>query len=138
MTVIKGELTIEEMSGLAKGRLTKKKEQIKEALIGNFDEHHKFMIKASLEHIESIRKLIVDIDAQIDKKLVNHEKEHKLLQTIPGVKGHAAASIIAEIGTDMDRFPTENHLSSWAGMSPGNNESGGKKNPVKRPTAINL
>jgi transposase len=135
--LIKGELSIEEMAECAKGRLTKKKEEIKEALVGNFREHHKFMIKASLEHIHQMEKIIAAIDIQIDKLLENYKKEYELLQTIPGVKEYSAASIIAEIGVDMDRFPTENHLSSWAGMSPGNNESGGKKNPVRQPMGTN-
>jgi len=55
------------------------------------------------------------------------------LQTIPGVKEQGAASILAEIGADMDRFPSEGHLSTWAGMSPGNNESGGKKKRQDQP-----
>ena len=125
--LIRGELTIEQMAGLAKGRLTKKQKEIKDALVGNFEEHHKFMIKSSLEHIKSINKIITQIDLKIQKKIKKYRKEYELLQTIPGVKEQAAASIIAEIGADMDIFPTENHLSSWAGMCPGNNESAGKK-----------
>lgn len=135
--LIKGELDIEQMAGLAKGRLTKKKDKIKEALVGNFREHHKFMIKASLEHIRHIEKIIGDIEIQIGKLLEKYNEEYELLQTIPGVKEHSAASIIAEIGVDMERFPSEDHLSSWAGMSPGNNETGGKKNPVRQPMETN-
>ena len=67
--LIKEELSIEEMSNLSRGKLKKKKDQIKESLVGNFQEHHKFMIKSSLEHIKSIEGIIVDIDLQIDKKL---------------------------------------------------------------------
>jgi transposase len=135
--LIKGELDVDQMAGLAKGKLTKRKEEIKEALVGNFRDHHKFMIKASLEHIRDLEKIIGDIDEQTDKLLEKHKEGYELLQTIPGVKEQSAASIIAEIGTDMNRFPSENHLSSWAGMSPGNNESGGKKNPVRQPTETN-
>lgn len=136
--LIRGELTAEEMSELARGRLKGKKEDIKEALVGNFQEHHKFMIKASLEHIKSMEKIITGIDSEIDKRLDQYRQEYELLQTIPGVKEHGAASIIAEIGVDMDRFPTEEHLSSWAGMSPGNNESAGKKKRARRLTGINV
>jgi transposase len=125
--LIRGELTIDEMSDLTKGKLKKKRKEIKEALTGNFNEHHKFMIKTSLEHIKSIENLIAEIDKQIDKKTEKYKEEYTLLQTIPGVKERGAASIIAEIGVDMDKFPTEEHLSSWAGVSPGNNESAGKK-----------
>lgn len=125
--LIKGELTVEEMSDLAKGRLKKKREDLKEALVGHFHEHHRFMLKASLEHIKSMEKIIAGIDAETERKLDRYREEYELLQTIPGVKEHGAASIIAEIGVDMGRFPAEEHLSSWAGMSPGNNESAGKK-----------
>lgn len=125
--LLRGELTPEEMSCLARGKLRKKKNALREALVGKVTKHHVFMIKASLEHIKSIEKLIVGIDGEIEIKLERHRKEYELLQTIPGVKEQGAASILAEIGTDMERFPTEEHLSSWAGMSPGNNESAGKK-----------
>lgn len=125
--LLKGELSIEEMSNLARGRLVKKREILKEALVGNFQEHHKFMIEASISHIKSIEKIIENINSQIAEKMQRYKKEHQLLQTIPGIKEDGASSIIAEIGVDMDRFPTEGHLSSWAGMSPGNNESAGKK-----------
>ena len=96
------------------------------------------MIQPSLDHIESLEKIITDMDQEIARKLKDYHKEYELLQTIPGVKEQGAASIIAEIGTDMDRFPSEGHLSSWAGMSPGNNESAGKKKAERRPTAIRI
>ncbi len=134
--LLKGEQTIEEMSEHARGRLSKKKEQIKKALQGNFQEHHRFMIEASIEHIDSIEQIISKMDIEIDKKIEKYKKEYELLQTIPGVKEQGAAVIIAEIGTDMERFPTEEHLASWAGMSPGNNESAGKKKALIPPTEI--
>lgn len=134
--LLKGSQSIEEMAGLARGRLKPKKERIKEALQGNFDNHHRFMIKASLEHIESIEQIMSQIEAEIDKKIEKYRKEYELLQTIPGVKEQGAAAIIAEVGTDMARFPSEEHLSSWAGMSPGNNESAGKKKALTPPTEI--
>jgi len=60
------------------------------------------------------------------------------LQTIPGVGEIAAAGIIAEIGTNMEQFPNEQHLASWAGMSPGNNESAGKKKVVEQPMETSI
>lgn len=130
--LIKREMSIEEMCGLLRGKLKKKEAQIKEALVGNFQEHHKFMIEASLKHIKSLKQIISEIDLKIDNKLENYRKEYELLQTIPGVKENGAASLIAEIGADMDVFPTPVHLSSWAGVSPGNNESAGKKKLVEQ------
>lgn len=125
--LIKGKMSVEQMVGLLKGRLRKKKKEVKEALIGYFQEHHKFMIKASLEHIKIIEQITVELEKKIDAKMNKYREDYNRLQTIPGVKEQGAAAIIAEIGTDMEKFPTEDHLSSWAGMSPGNNESAGKK-----------
>lgn len=135
--LIKGQLTVEEMAELARGRLKGKKERLKEALVGNFQEHHRFMIKASLEHIKALQQIIATLQEEINCKLKTYQKEYELLQTIPGVKEEGATSIIAEIGVDMERFPSERHLSSWAGMSPGNNESAGKKKRVRPHMAIN-
>jgi transposase len=127
--LIKGKLRAEEMAELSKGRLRQKREDLKEALVGEVREHHKFMIKASLRHIGAMEKILSEIERRIQQKINRHYKEeYELLQTIPGVKGEASI-LIAEMGVDMDRFPNEMHLSSWAGMSPGNNESGGKKKP---------
>jgi transposase len=127
--LIKGKLRAEEMAELSKGRLRQKREDLKEALVGEVREHHKFMIKVSLKHIRAMEKILSDIERKIQEKIDCHYKEeYALLQTIPGVKGEAS-TLIAEMGVDMERFPSEEHLSSWAGMSPGNNESGGKKKP---------
>jgi transposase len=134
--IMAGNLDTEAISDLAVGKLRGKKEELKKALVGNFQDHHRFMIQASLDHIESLDKIIAGLDQEINRKLKDYHKEYELLQTIPGVKEQGAASILAEIGADMDRFPSEGHLSTWAGMSPGNNESAGKKKVERRPTAI--
>jgi transposase len=127
--LIKGELEAEKMAELSKGRLRQKKGDLKEALVGEVRAHHKFMIKASLKHLRAMEKILLDVEREIRQKIESHYKEeYELLQTIPGVKENAS-TIIAEMGVDMERFPSEGHLSSWAGMSPGNNESGGKKKP---------
>jgi len=131
-----GNLSVDEISDLAIGKLKGKKEDLKKALVGNFQEHHRFMIQASLDHVRSLEKIIANLDQEIDRKLEDYHQEYELLQTIPGVKERGAASIIAEIGVDMERFPSEGHLSAWAGMSPGNNESAGKKKVERRPMAI--
>lgn len=87
------------------------------------------MIKASLKHIRAMEKILLGIERKIREKIErDYKEEYELLQSIPGVKENAS-TIIAEIGVDMDKFPNEMHLSSWAGMSPGNNENGGKKKP---------
>ncbi len=127
--LIKGKLRAEEMAELSKGRLRQKRGDLKEALVGEVREHHKFMIQASLKHIRAMEKILSSIERKIQEKIDRqYKEEYALLQTIPGVKGEAS-TLIAEMGVDMERFPSEEHLSSWAGMSPGNNESGGKKKP---------
>jgi transposase len=134
--IMAGTFDTESISDLAVGTLKRKKEELKKALVGNFHAHHRLMIKASLDHIASLEKIIAGLDEEINLKLKAYHQECELLQTIPGVKKQSAASIIAEIGTDMDKFPSEGHLSTWAGISPGNNESAGKKKAEGRPMAI--
>jgi len=134
--LIKDEPEIEEIVKGIKGKLKGKKDLIKDALEGQIDTHRKFMIKASLEHINSLKNLIEEIDKEIDKKLEKYREEYELLQGIPGVKEVGASTIIAEIGVNMEKFPTQEHLSSWAGMSPGNNESAGKKKRQTRHMGI--
>jgi len=136
--IMAGTLDTEAISDLAVGKLKGKKEELKKALVGNFQEHHRFMIQASLNHIGFLEKIIAELDQEIARKLKDYHKEYELLQTIPGVKEQGAASILAEIGADMDIFPSDGHLSAWAGMSPGNNESAGKKKVERRPTAIRI
>jgi transposase len=127
--LIRGELKAQEMAELSKGRLRSKREHLKEALVGEVREHHKFMIKVSLKHIRAMEKILLGVERKIREKIErDYKEEDELLQTIPGVKENAS-TIIAEIGVDMDIFPNEMHLSSWAGVSPGNNESAGKKKP---------
>lgn len=117
------------MAELSKGKPRRKKEELKEALVGNMEEHHTFMVQASLSHIAMMEELLSTIEQKIQQKIERHFKEeYELLKTIPPVKDSASV-LIAEMGVNMDLFPTEMHLSSWSGMSPGNNESAGKKKP---------
>ena len=125
--LLKGELRPDQMAELSKGKLRRRKEELKEALVGNVEEHHKRMIRTSLEHIDAMEEILLRVEQKIQEKIELHFKEaFELLKTIPPIKD-AASVIIAEMGVNMDLFPTEGHLSSWAGMSPGNNESAGKK-----------
>jgi len=71
------------------------------------------------------------LDREVAERLRPFEEDLELLETIPGVGRRSAECILAEIGTDMNRFPSDAHLASWAGMSPGNNESAGKRKSGK-------
>lgn len=85
------------------------------------------LIKDCWEHIEYLEKSIARLEYEIHAHLKPYRAEYELLQTIPGVSERTAAALIAEIGVDMEQFPTADHLSSWAGVAPGNHESAGKK-----------
>jgi transposase len=127
--LMKGDLKPEAMAELSKGRLRNRKEELKEALVGNMEDHHRFMIQAHLTHIAMMEGLLSTVEQKIQETIEHHFKEaYEFLKTIPPVKDSASV-VIAEMGVNMDLFPTEMHLSSWAGMSPGNNESAGKKKP---------
>jgi transposase len=127
--LMKGELKPEAMAELTKGRLRSRKAEMKEALVGNMEDHHRFMIQAHLTHIAMMEELLTTVENKIQETIERHfKKDYELLKTIPPVKDSASV-IIAEIGVNMDPFPTEMHLSSWSGMSPGSNESAGKKKP---------
>lgn len=136
--IVKGETDPTKLCELAQGKLKGKKREIREALVGNIRDHHTFMIHSSLDHIKKIEELIERINGEIESTLTSYREEYELLQTIPGVKAASAASIIAEIGVNMDQFPTADHLSSWAGISPGNNESAGKKKAGKPQTETKI
>lgn len=111
--------------------LKKKANSISDSLFGTLNDHQIFMIRSSWNHIEYLEKSIQELEERIDNLLQSYQQEKEILLSIPGVKDHTAACIIAEIGTDMSQFSTSRHLASWAGVSPGNNESAGKKKGTK-------
>lgn len=113
------------------GRMKHKKQYITDSLFGTLNEHQIFLIEQSWNHIMYLEKSILKIEDRIDLILVNYQEEVALLITIPGIKIDTAAVVIAEIGVDMNQFPTSQHLASWAGVSPGNHESAGKRKSTK-------
>jgi len=131
--MIAGEQNIEELLKLRHGRIQSSIEDMISALKGNLTAHHKFMLQTVKESIKEKQILITKLDTQIEVHLKKHELEldSELLQTIPGVGKDGVAYLLAEIGSNMDQFPDEKHLASWAGMSPGSNESAGKKKAVE-------
>ena len=127
----KDELSAEEISKLAKGKLKKKVDLLVKALEGNVTDHHRFLLKQHLAHVDFLAKQIETFDDAIRKKLSPYETQFNDIQSVTGVKDISAASVIAEIGVNMSKFPDEAHLSSWAAICPGNNESAGKKKSGK-------
>src|SRR5438552_13080716 len=115
------------MADLARGRMRAKREQLAQALTGHFQPHHCFLIAEHLAHIESLEEAIDRLSAEIAERLAPYEEILVRLETIPGIKRRLAEIILAEIGPEMSRFPSAQHLASWAGMCPGNHESAGKR-----------
>ena len=115
------------LAELAKGKLRAKIPELTQALNGRVTKHHRNFIKKSLDHVIFLEQQIAEIESDMEEYFAPYQKEIELLDTIPGVGLHVAQSILAEIGADMSVFPSEAHISSWAGVSPGNNESAGKK-----------
>ncbi|HTW98801.1 MAG TPA: transposase [Acidimicrobiales bacterium] len=122
-----GERDPKVLAELAKAKLRAKRAELAEALHGRFREHHALLIKLSLDHVEQLEASIAALDAEVDKVIAPFSQARDHLDTITGVGKRAAECIIAEIGLDMDRFPTAGHLASWAGVCPGNNITGGKR-----------
>lgn len=120
------------------GKTKASKTEIIKALEGNLREHHRFMMKAIQQSIDAKEQLIKELDTQIEQMVQEYSVEIDLLTTIDGVGKDSAIAILSEIGTDMSRFPNEHHLSSLGGMSPGNNESAGKKKAQKPSKGTNI
>jgi transposase len=129
--LLEGKSSPEEMAELAKGRMREKRELLAKALQGQLKSHHRFVLTELLCQIDGLDETIVRFDEQIQEYCRPFEEAVELLDTIPGVARQTAEVIIAEIGTDMSRFPFADHLASWAGVAPGNNESAGKRRSGK-------
>lgn len=97
------------------------------ALRGKITHHDIFLMGQAVSHIRHLESSIEEVDEAVNKILKSYTVEFNLLKTIPGVSDISAAAIIAEVGVDMDQFPSDQHLSSWAGLCPGSYESAGKK-----------
>lgn len=136
--IIDGNTNLDGLMQFIHWKVKADRNNIRKALEGRITSHHRFMLKIARETIEENEKLIAKVDAQIDEHVKHCEIILSNLQTIDGVGRDSAIAIISEIGTDMTRFPNEHHLSSWSGLSPGNNESGGKKKVPERFTATNI
>lgn len=125
--LVAGEEDPEVLADLARGSLRSKLEALRQALEGRVRPHHRVVLGAILTHITFLEGSIAALDAEVARALAPFEQEVVLLRSIAGVNRVTAAGLIAELGTDMSRFPSGGHLASWAGVCPGNKLSGGKR-----------
>jgi transposase len=158
--IVAGQADTAQMAELAKGRMRNKIPELEKALTGRVRAHHRFLLAKQLAHVDFLDEQIEEISAEIGRYMEGMDGSSRpgadaeggeqpldgeaplapltwdeavtLLETIPGVNQRAAEVILAEIGVDMSRFPTADHLASWAGLAPGNHESGGKRYSGRR------
>jgi transposase len=129
--VAAGESEAAVLAGLARGRLREKRTELERALAGQVKPHHRLLIAEHLEHIGYLNEAIARVSREIEERLRPFEDTLARLQTVPGVGLRTAEVLMAEVGTDMSRFPSHGHLASWAGLCPGSNESAGKRKSGK-------
>ena len=118
---------IEQMLGLARGKLQQKREELGASLDGDLSARHMFVLGHIEAHIQTLQRELAEIDRYLLAAMRPYAWAHQLLQTIPGIDEIAAALIVIEIGDDMARFGRARSLACWAALSPGNNESAGKR-----------
>jgi len=116
----------EVLADLAKGQLRKKLPALREALQGRLGAHHALLLAEMLARIDHLDETICRLSQEVARRRAPFSPLLALLKTIPGVSTRVAEVLLAEIGTDMGRFPTAGHLASWAGLCPGTGESAGK------------
>jgi transposase len=112
---------------LARGRLLKKRPALEQALCGLMGDHQRALLRSQLRNLEFLEGEIQQMDDEVEARMRPFEEDVELLDTIPGVGRRGAQEVVAEIGTDMTRFPSAAHLASWARMCPGTHESAGKR-----------
>lgn len=125
--LIAGEADVEAMARMARTRMRAKIPELRLALDGRFDDHHRLMLSMHLEHIDHLSAMVAGLDSKVDELMGPFDEGATRLLSIPGLGKRTVETIVAEIGVDMSRFPTPGHLASWAGLCPGNDESAGKR-----------
>jgi transposase len=119
------------LAELARGKLRAKQAELERALTGRFRAHHRFLLAELLAHLDFLDDKIATLEAHIEEVMAQlpapFQDAAARLDTIPGIDRHLAVLIVAEVGVEMARFPSEKHLTAWAGLAPGQNETGGKQ-----------
>jgi transposase len=133
--LIEGERDPDRLAKLARRRLKAKIPQLKLALEGRFTDHHRFMLEMLMEHLGHLEYQMAQFDQRIEELLRPFltEQQFRRLDAIPGINRRTIENVIAETGSDLSRFPSDDHLASWAGVCPGNDESAGKRKRSRTP-----
>jgi transposase len=129
--LIAGETDTQRLADLAQGTARKKRSELIQALHGRIRAHHRGLLKVHLELVVALEQALADIDAAVGKNLAPIQHSARLLTTMPGISDVTAHVVVAEIGVDMTRFPTDAHLLSWATLCPRNDESAGKRRSTR-------
>lgn len=131
--IVRGVDNPEALAQLARGRMRHKIDELERALTGYVRSNHRLLLRLHLEHIDDLNAKIETLNQEIDQLMrpFNQNDELRRLDDIPGVGKEVAQIIIAELGIDMERFPSADHAASWAGLAPGNNESAGRNRSGK-------
>lgn len=121
------------LAELARKSLRRKIPALKESLDGLIHDHHRFLLRKALDQVKVLEGLIQDLTDRVVEVMAEEPfaSARRRLMTIPGISATTAEVIVAEIGTDMSQFPSAGHLCSWAGLSPGQDQSGKKRRPAK-------
>ena len=127
MLIEKGHVTMDEIACVYHKRLEASPELLYQACEGFIEPHHTYMLQTIRKDMAQTEAIIADLTYRIKVVLSSYKNVIELLQRVPGLSRKTVEGLIAEIGVDMEAFPTEKHPASWVGMCPGNNESAGKK-----------
>lgn len=125
--LIAGERDPDTLAEKARTRMRPKIGVLREALVGRFDEHHGLMARMHLDHINQLNAMVDRLEVEVDRLMAPFAEPATRLMTVPGIGKRSAEVIVSEIGVDMTRFPTAQHLASWVGLCPGHDESAGKR-----------
>lgn len=115
------------LADMAKGKLRDKRPALEEALQGLMGDHQRMMLQSQLRHLDFLDQEISQLDKEVSQRMRPFEEAIQRIDKIPGIGRRTAEEVLAEIGVDMDRFPSAKHLASWARICPGNNESASKR-----------